>query len=245
MKITIAGDSWGCGEWSELERWEDHLGNNPDADSLKKDVDHPYGVSHLGLEQYLVDDGYEVTNLSEGGGTNLSTLNNLKSHLKERQDYIFIFVTDTTRQFEHRNQFWRKKFKYKDYVERHRVLLRNFINELDSLDFGPIYLIGGLSKLDNILTKYTKINVIVPSMLELVIPDSTQFEFHFEKHIGGKSFYSPKDITYYLSKQLGNELYKQQMSWEYFREHPAMLKDHPTRESHKILYDYIKENLLD
>ena len=52
--VVIAGDSWGCGEWTQ----RDH---------------RDYYVSHAGLAQYLADDGYQVINLSQPGAGNLDT----------------------------------------------------------------------------------------------------------------------------------------------------------------------------
>ena len=49
--VVIAGDSWGCGEWTQ----RDH---------------RDYYVSHAGLAQYLADDGYQVINLSQPGAGN-------------------------------------------------------------------------------------------------------------------------------------------------------------------------------
>ena len=46
MKILIAGDSWAMGEWNP--EWQ-----GPENQIL-----------HKGLEQYLLDDNYDVTNIS-------------------------------------------------------------------------------------------------------------------------------------------------------------------------------------
>ena len=53
MKIIIAGDSWGVGEWTDGQR------------------------THRGLEQYLSDAGHIVINLSRGGMSNMSIIDAL------------------------------------------------------------------------------------------------------------------------------------------------------------------------
>ena len=48
MRILLAGDSWGCGEWKEYNRL---LEGRHDA------------VAHKGLEEYLTQDNHEVKNV--------------------------------------------------------------------------------------------------------------------------------------------------------------------------------------
>ena len=72
--IVIIGDSWGCGEW----------GQNV--------------VTHTGLEQYLTDAGYVVTNLSKGGSSISYAIQALKNYLTTQNTDIVLFVqTDPIR----------------------------------------------------------------------------------------------------------------------------------------------------
>jgi len=241
MKITIAGDSWGCGEWQNLSSWDHNLASAQNTENLKKyfqGTDTIYGVSHTGLQSYLEKDGHIVTNVSRGAGTNQNVLKDLP---QDKQDLIFVFVTDTAREYSDRNEFWQLDYTFEDYVNRHKLSIKKYIQDLAQLDIGPIYLIGGLTKLTNDLIEGTSISIAVPSMLELVIPGSTQFEFYFEKHIGGDLLYSKGDISSKMPKELLNRLHKENLIWEEYRKHPMMINDHPTRQAHKKLYDYIKK----
>jgi len=76
MKIIIAGDSWGIGEWTDGQR------------------------THRGLEQYLLDDGHSVINLSRGGMSNMSIIDALEQGLKEHKDAdrVIWFQTDPMRE---------------------------------------------------------------------------------------------------------------------------------------------------
>jgi hypothetical protein len=77
--ILIGGDSWGCGEWAWLSK-------------------RKYGVSHLGLEQYLVDDGFSVVNCSEGGSSNRNSIDRVARQLElGNYDHIIWFQSDPLR----------------------------------------------------------------------------------------------------------------------------------------------------
>jgi len=53
--------------------------------------------------------------------------------------------------------------------------------------------------------------------------------------------YSKGDISSKMPKELLNRLHKENLIWEEYRKHPMMINDHPTRQAHKKLYDYIKK----
>lgn len=75
MKILVAGDSWGVGEWTNGQR------------------------THLGLEQYLRDAGHDVVNVSRGGWSNLSVLKALEQGLKTNNiDCVIWLQTDPMRE---------------------------------------------------------------------------------------------------------------------------------------------------
>lgn len=93
--IIIAGDSWGAGEWDGV--------NN---------------VVHNGLTQYLVDDGYDVINLSYGGCSTQETHNKIRDflegnrHLHSHIELIIVFQTEWCRDYEaHRDHLNRVKSK--------------------------------------------------------------------------------------------------------------------------------------
>ena len=80
--ILIAGDSWGCGEWGSTH------GHS--------------AVTHGGITQYLIDDGYEVYNLASGGASLAGTLAQLRSGIKlcSEPHKIFVFQTEWIRSFD-------------------------------------------------------------------------------------------------------------------------------------------------
>lgn len=217
-KILICGDSWGRGEWSGV------------------------GINHAGLEQYLKDDGHLVKNISKGGATLKNTIDQL-SKQRTKFDYVFVFVTDSHRHLS-KKEFWIQGFEYNDYVNRHNHILKNFIKEINSFDLGPIFLIGGLSKLNKNHTEGTSISIIVPSFLELIIPNKQQFEIYCHQH-----YYSLNDkkINKKVSKDTVIKLYDQYESFENYKKEPMMNPDgyHPNREGHLILFNYIKKFLID
>ena len=78
MKICIAGDSWGCGEWRFT-----YIGKHK--------------VSHPGLGGYLSHD-HEVVNVSKGGCSNFDSIDLLKNALMHHEfDVIFWIKTDPLR----------------------------------------------------------------------------------------------------------------------------------------------------
>ena len=79
MSILIAGDSWGCGEWDLLPNGK-------------------YCVTHKGIEQYFIDNGDIVTNISIGGGTNQNSVFQLQQQLSNMTfNCIIWFQTDPLR----------------------------------------------------------------------------------------------------------------------------------------------------
>ena len=98
MKIVIAGDSWGCGEWLRGD--------------LRKNV--ATDIVHGGLAQYLTEDGHTVVNLSQGGASNTFIDSAISKHLeseslrdRENPDKIIVFQTTYTRDY---------RFRFDEYV---------------------------------------------------------------------------------------------------------------------------------
>jgi hypothetical protein len=76
--ILIAGDSWGCGEWSSTE-----------------------GITHGGLAQHLIDNNLPVVNISLPGGNNDEIVTYTKFFLKNNRHLkiskVVLFQTDILR----------------------------------------------------------------------------------------------------------------------------------------------------
>lgn len=145
MKILIAGDSWGCGEWSTD-------GN----------------VVHTGLQTFLEMKGYTVVNVSKGGVSNKYIIDKLKNKLSEKYDHIFFIQSDPLRDIEV-SVYDTKWFKdYDDLISLTKKLLDDTYKSLNNIAV-PIYCIGGCFKIDlNIIEKYENLNPVIPSMIELL-----------------------------------------------------------------------------
>lgn len=218
-KILICGDSWARGEWSVNS-----------------------GVNHTGLEQYLKDDGHSVKNVAKAGGNLKDTVEQL-SKQRIKFDYVFVFVTDSHRHLSGR-EFWTKGFEYSDYVSRHHNILKDFVKGIDNFDIGPIFLIGGLSKLNETHIEETSVSIIVPSFLELIIPNKTQFEIYCHQHY---HHLNNKKLSKRVSRDTIVEMNEQFSIFENYRQEPIMNPDshHPNRKGHLILFKHIKKFLID
>ena len=159
MKILIAGDSWAMGEWP------------------KKQED---GIQHKGLEQYLLDDGHDVVNISQAGDTPTVILDCLKTQ-QTIYDYVFVFLVEPFAEMKGEH-FWDKKLKYEDYYTRHKNRLRSFVKSIDTLNLGPVKLIGGSAKCLPEYIAETDIQIAIPSVIELLMPGLRQYEMNFQYH---------------------------------------------------------------
>jgi len=216
--ILIAGDSWGRGEWNKkLE------------------------VTHYGLEQYLDDSGSNVKNISKAGGSLEEILENIKKENLDFYDFIFVFVTCTNRSVTNKytqqeNFFNLSPFCKETIIQRHTDILNNFFTKLNTLD-KKIYLLGGLSNIPVI--NYDNLCVAIPSILKLLLPDiAKEYEFFF--HLGNKY-----PLT--IDKETVNWMWEQNKIWESIQASDYFKEDgyHPNRDAHRIIYKYLKENIID
>ena len=218
MKILIEGDSWGRGEWDGAANYN-------------------YGVRHTGLQYFLEQNNHVVTNNAGSGSSNSKVYNRL-SKITENFDIIFIFVTDTHRdlKLDQAENFW--NFLYIDeYLERHNHLLKHYITQLNSLDIGPLKLLGGLSKLNKNTVTDTKIEIAIPSILELIVPGSTQFDIFFEDYL-----HKLNGSFLKRNKSLLKDIYNQASKWKMYWKEPIMIPDtvHPNRHGHYEIFKSLK-----
>jgi hypothetical protein len=161
MHFLITGDSWSQGEW-------DGYPNN-------------YHVAHRGIEQYLLDDGYRVTNVGQGGYNNLESL---LAVTDTKFDHLVFFYTDPLR------QATKNQIQYQlpnEIIRNHNIYLSDRFLEIKQLTNCKLSIIGGCAKYigDTIHVDYC-----VPSFSELVVPGfvdtiymtSREWEEHFFKH---------------------------------------------------------------
>lgn len=129
-KITIIGDSLGCGEWSSklgksLEGFYYREPTNKiETDSVS------YHEVHPGVEHFLESDGHAVMNCSTGGSTNLTQLHFLEQSLMLRfprhqfrflnPDLIIWFYTEPMRDMVifYGDHYFKGSNMHKDYVDQ-------------------------------------------------------------------------------------------------------------------------------
>tara|TARA_B100001057_G_scaffold395521_1_gene405067 strand:+ start:1415 stop:2068 length:654 start_codon:yes stop_codon:yes gene_type:complete len=212
MKILISGDSWAMGEWPE----------KPEDD-----------IKHKGLEQYLIDTGHQVTNLSRGGDSLKTIYENLQN-IKEIYDYIFVFTVEPFAEIDD-NNFWFKTLTYNDYYNRHKESIKNFVQCLNTLDIGPIKLIGGSAKCLQEYTINTNIEIAIPSIIELLIPGIRQYDMNFQYH------YHLLNETN-IDKVTLEKVVTQAEKWDIIYKNPIMHPDgnHPNRHGHFEVYKVLK-----
>ncbi len=216
MKILIAGDSWAMGEWP---------------------VKQEDGIQHKGLEQYLLDDGHDVVNISEAGDTLTAILHCLKLQ-QTKYDYVFVFLVEPFAEMQN-EFFWDKKLKYEDYYTRHKTKLTSFVKSIDTLNLGPIKLIGGSAKcLPEYITD-TSIEIAIPSVIELLIPGLRQYEMNFQYHYHLLDTSNVDQITI-------DKILEQAEKWDRIYKNPIMHPDgeHPNREGHYKIYQVLKSLYL-
>jgi len=239
MRILLAGDSWGCGEWKKY---------NP-----KLGEAHLDSINHKGLEEYLTQNNHEVKNVSVPGASLKTIHYQVKKQTKKYlfggevdadftpYDATFVIVTDTLRDIE-RGTIWDEAYSYQDYVDIHNSKLREFIANLSRLNekrFGQIYLMGGLTKVTSDFVKDTQLKIAIPSILEFLVPNSKQHDVIFRHHLHTIS----KRNT---NKAAVKRIYAQDNLWNLYTEEPIMWPDghHPNREGHYKIYQYLKENKI-
>jgi len=150
-RILISGDSWGRGEWGPNE-----YGN--------------HGVLHKGLEHYLVNDGFVVTNVSIGGINNKASARNLKKELLQNDsdffDLIIWFQTDPIRDLRpYKSLSYTEISRYEQLVEVADNLLNKTYTMLNNLN-KKIVCIGGCSKLISDINNYNNLIPFIPSCIE-------------------------------------------------------------------------------
>ena len=243
MKFLIAGDSWGCGEWD-------------------KDCTHN---PHRGLEQYLVEDGHQVTNLSNQGISNHDIYQRIDAYFRRNTthtiDAVFVFQTEYNRDYKH-SDGWENELHAQDWaelVEPEDIAMRwisRFYKNLSNIFQKyncAIYIIGGHSDtlwFDNMSDHYPGCEIVCQSMTNLILngnhcvdqPVLSFYEQKTEELV--KRVKSKLDDTDKLERlmTLIDQGYQREML---LRENPNYFYPdgiHPNRLGFKILYNYLKES---
>jgi len=230
MNIAIFGDSFANGE----------------TDGKRKLV-------HLGLTQYLMDDGHLVVNFSRQGNTNNGVIEDYPFHLRQNEhlkfDKALVFQTETTRE----TQEWIdniKSGKSVNDVDVH-MIKNDYGKLLESQEyFGvPIYLIGGtVDTLSPEVIKECGLKSACQSLVNLILTGehlikepTLSFVFPLPAYdILDECEGLIDDKEYFLKiEKKGNDRYKLMLdNPEYF--YPDGV--HPNRKAYKILFNHLKES---
>jgi len=217
--ILIGGGSWGCGEWTWF--------------SKKK-----YSVSHPGLEQYLVDDGFSVINCSHGGLSNTDSIKRISQQTNlGNYDYIIWFQGDPLGDLRPYKNFNSLFASYQQVLERSNELLNSHYEKLNQLG-NKVICIGGCSKLDPDIRNYNNLIPLVDSVVELLLPHVTAPKVWCE----GWVHYIDSSIN----ESLLDSLLVDKKIQERITNEPIFNPDgfHPNREGHRILFDVVKKILV-
>ena len=230
MNIAIFGDSFANGE----------------TDGSQK-------LNHLGLTQYLFDDGHFVVNFSRQGNTMNGILKDYPFHLRQNEhlkfDIALVFQTENSRS----TTDWINHIKSGMSVKEVDVYMsKDYYGELlkSQKAFGvPIYLIGGTTDtLSPEVIKECGLKSACQSLVNLVLTG----EHLIKEPILSFVFPLPAydildeceglidDKEYFLKiEKKGNDRYKLMLdNPEYF--YPDGV--HPNRKAYKILFNHLKES---
>ena len=230
MNIAIFGDSFANGE-----------------------TDGEQKLAHLGLTQYLTDDGHLVVNFSRQGNTNGGVTTDYPFHLRQNEhlkfDIALVFQTETTRE----TQEWIDNIKSGKSVNDIDVhMIKNDYGKLlESQEyFGvPIYLIGGtVDTLSPEVIKECGLKSACQSVVNLVLTGEHKIEEPTLSFVFPLPAYEIldecegliDDKEYFLKiEKKGNDRYKLMLdNPEYF--YPDGV--HPNRKAYKILFNHLKES---
>jgi len=251
MNILIAGGSWACGEWLRL----DIRGNDPALAGLN-------GVSHKGLEQYLIDNGHNVYNISTPGASNTFIKSAIINHLKslslknnKNPDKIIVFQSSYIRDYQFRfDEDWTNVTEANTLAHVWLARFYSALSEISKLYDVPIYLIGGCSDimwLDQFEDIYPGLHIACQSMVNLIvnkdhrvrdpvlawyINDELSFVEELKKTLSAdklEDLFNLFDVG--IERQNLLDLHP-----EYFFPDGV----HPNRVGHKILYDFLKDKQI-
>lgn len=155
--FCIAGDSWGCGEWSDSDKF------------------YPGGKQY-DLQRLLLSSGAIVGDVSIPAAHNLETIGKLEEFLKNSPidfDYIIWFQSDPLRRPEFVNKLHTAKdfsLDYNFFVNESNRYLHEDYSKLNSIG-KKIFCIGGLSKLNTMLmSQHSNLVPFIESFPEFLYP---------------------------------------------------------------------------
>ena len=218
-RIIIAGDSWGCGEW--------------DFDPIETG----HIITHKGIEQYFLDDGYAVVNLCKGGASNNFAINSLRNYPNITDgDIILWFQTDPLRDLQPYDGFHEEFTNYDTIITAQEKLLEQTYTNLDSIGY-KIICIGGCSKLRiRPQNPYYNLIPILASFAEFAFVEYVHPEVWFSDwyYLVDRQF----DLDS-LDKLLYNKELQDQLRLPKNQNWVSPDGQHPNRIAHRKLYEFL------
>ena len=231
MNIAIFGDSFANGETAGSQK-----------------------LNHLGLTQYLFDDGHFVVNFSRQGNTMNGILKDYPFHLRQNEhlkfDIALVFQTEACRDSSSETTSIR---------EMETVVIKEFYSDLKkSQDIYniPIYLIGGTADtLSPDVIKECGLKCACQSLVNLCVngdhlieEPTTNFVFYGKDDSLDINLITADDKEYFLkSIEMGDDRYKLMgdnpeyfAPMENFTRGAKHENDHPNRYAYKKLFDHLK-----
>lgn len=181
--ILIAGDSWGCGEWSA--GFPPGLARRFHAVVPKV----PFVITHRGLQQFFEDDGMPVTNVCQSGGSNSMTVAALTRYFiaagAARPHRVLVFQTEYDRDLLHSDHTLDLVFLERNIITLGQRMIKDFYRDLAGLCRRftiSIDIIGGCADAlepQQVLDQFPGCRVICQSMTNLMLWD----EHHTERPV--------------------------------------------------------------
>jgi hypothetical protein len=221
-KVVITGDSWSQGEWQY---------NSLETYSV---------VGHRGINQYLTDAGYEVTNVGCPGNHNLQSLESLHTVDLITFNHCVFFFSDILRQLTKEDML----------SNTPNDIILNYTNSLvinlDKIkkDFDiKITIVGGCGKCSPTISH--SIDYIIPSLAELLISEFTDFPYA----LGGATWSnilleSDKEKIFTLAQKeqwtnILENVFKKNNDWELHQKFFYPDGCHANKHAHKLLTDHL------
>lgn len=223
--ILIAGDSWGCGEWS--------------IDS---------GITHGGLAQHLIDNNLPVVNISLPSGNNDKITSYVKFFLKNNQHLkiskVVLFHTDILRT-PNPPDLSRGWLDFKTattfgYFRNIQDLAQTF--EIQFLVVGGL---GDILFSQEDTKRYPNIVLACQSFTNLIFNDFAGIDNPIVSGFGYDSMHSINKIKSYSTaddiEMLLADIEEQRQRQDVINSNKQWFPDgsHPGRDAHKKLFDYL------
>jgi len=229
MKIAIFGDSFANGE------------TNGDMK-----------LNHLGLTQYLMDEGHFVVNFSRQGNLNhsIGTVEDYTFYIRQNShlkfDIAFVFETEHTRNSSDWIQYLRDGGSVRDVDIHMAKEFYKLLGEAQSIYNVPIYLIGGVADtLEPSVVEEYDIECICQSLVNLCLKGEHTIEEPVKSFVYPLPMFMKEmaevidDKEYFLKiEKIGSDRNQLMLdNPKYF--YPDGV--HPNRVAYKVLYEHLKK----